>query len=327
MLTAIVIAFSLKNDPTWYHACSTDIYQAISYFTMLGAKVHLFTNLHKFERIRDVSNLVTKSLVDQSIYNFTFPESTYHVDSFLLLFEELSKLEINGKCMIYYTGHGTLETIKFPAGDEISLVDFRKLLFIPFKKTSDIVIITDCCNPNGLYLPMILKGKRFRLQNIDRIIPEKHNVFLIASARRDSVSLSSSDGSIFSRYFFSAVRSFVRGDPVCEVSLHGLKQYVDRSIEEIGREFLFLNESSIETSQTLTYYASYMIPSIFPLFMLGIPDISFDPHRQIFIWNSSEKLEYHFDEKERKILPKYTENTSIEISPLAKFLLKSRMKE
>lgn len=291
MITAVIIAFTLRNDDLTKKSCSLDIFQAYSYFKLLGADIHILTNITKFSYPDSVEKLITTSMISKDVYTFELPQQTSYVSSFEELFKYFLTLNVPDKFIIYYTGHGTLNTLTFPNNDEVNLYDIRRVFFGPLKKISQVSIIMDCCNPNGLYLPLIIEKGKYKLQDSDRILPCEHDVFLIASSRRHGRSISCEVGSLFTQYFFNAFRSFILGNPVCDLTLDGVKDFVDKGIIKKSEAFVILSNSIILETQSLTYYSSYFNAPIFPPYLMNIRNIYFDPFTQVFKLHRSPDAE------------------------------------
>ncbi len=179
---------------------------------------------------------------------------------------------------IYYTGHVSLGHIIFPIEEvgvtfaesstidhvsmspdynsnsdepKMSLTDFRLLILDSVHDDANVLFVMDCCNSNGLNLPFKLCDKVYRLShnvdhtdssgNTERTVFVTQKVICISSTMSDENSITSRDGSIFTRAFFKQ-----------------LKEEDGLSCRSISRILTIVGEEcTLKYAQTATVHSSY----------------------------------------------------------------------
>lgn len=99
-----------------------------------------------------------------------------------------------------------------PSNDntKLSLIDFRTIITTSVLSSGQIFIVMDCCNSNGLDLPFHLNNDVYRLT------PKKNHTFFqqkiicFSSTMSDEHSITTRDGSIFTRSLFLTLRDNFR---------------------------------------------------------------------------------------------------------------------
>ncbi len=120
---------------------------------------------------------------------------------------------------------------------KLLLIELRTLILSSVDKYAEVFLVMDCCNGNGLGLPFHLRSRIYRLTNSEPRIYTTQKVICLSSTMSDENSVTSRDGSIFTRSLFKQMRDH-------EQSIH-------RLLKVVGKECL------TKYSQTATVHASY----------------------------------------------------------------------
>ena len=120
---------------------------------------------------------------------------------------------------------------------KLSLIDLRMLILTSVDKYAEVFLVMDCCNGNGLGLPFHLQDNVYRLTNSEPRIYTTQKVICLSSTMFDENSITSRDGSIFTRSLFKQMKE--------------RQQSIQKMLEVVGKECL------TKYAQTATVHASY----------------------------------------------------------------------
>lgn len=119
----------------------------------------------------------------------------------------------------------------------LSLIDFRTLILTSADRNAQVFMVMDCCNGNGLGLPFQMLDGIYRLTNNEPRIYTTQEVVCLSSTMSDENSITSRDGSIFTRSLFKQMKE--------------KEQSIKKMLDVVGKECITRYE------QTATVHASY----------------------------------------------------------------------
>jgi len=185
------------------------------------SNVHIFTDLEEDINGKSLLSAIRSNIISSKATVF----NTHHLiktqdDLFSEIENVLSSQFQN--IIIYYTGHGIKGNIKLPDLTNLSFQILNKKINELGKRNIKIIWITDCCYGPSFNLPYILKDDGFLYkENIDTHDCE---IITFISSRsedtdssgevwrnkdlsdEDQISASTSEGSLFTRYFVKALQ-------------------------------------------------------------------------------------------------------------------------
>jgi hypothetical protein len=257
MPTVLIIGFSYGN----LSATITDIYYAYSYYARLGYQIHIGTDLIEKINIGDYIGLLSNQSVDDQFVPFvktTFYQQRKIVidrDSLLSWFNSII-ITTDRNLIVYYTGHGVENHIVLPDNTNFSASDFRSSILrlsnerniLINEKNANILVIIDCCNPHGLFLPFKFnrESKCFYHTNNNFVLPK---MIVITSSEPDTQSQALRLESPFTKYFFSHI-----ADQTNSYDIGSICDQIDLKMR---------SNDKINSGQTCTAYVSY--PSLLVL--------------------------------------------------------------
>ena len=201
-----------------------DIYNVYKFVTnMKPDKIVIITDLINDINLHSVKESIIMSYVQSDI--FEFMETLYNMKliyNYINKYDTLQLIEKyitnSNKIFFYYTGHVHDGNILFPLYNEricyiynrddifLPLEELRDLLLNKTMETTEIFVVLDCCNSNGLNLAYkLLNNGIYRLIPYNERIFAKQKIICISSTNRDETSLASKNGSLFSYYFFKYI--------------------------------------------------------------------------------------------------------------------------
>lgn len=213
-----------------------DINIVFSYFKKLTNDITVFTDIRKKEFVKITSSDTYRNYITNLISN---------------------------KIIFYYTGHSDGGRMIFPDGSYISFEEIKDILVS--SRTKDIVVILDCCYPNGMKLPYRFEDNKWIMINNNFI---DKNFICISSAEDTQESAVNHKGSLFTEYLFdylknlSIVDSHRNKNSKINSNLSSMRKFI---IDRIRSNYIISNDSR---SQYITIHSSLIIPYIIPSYML-----------------------------------------------------------
>ncbi|MEM2986623.1 MAG: caspase family protein [Nitrososphaerota archaeon] len=161
----------------------------------------------------------------------------------------LSK-EIDFKLFIYYSGHGVHDSMVLPDNSLLPFVNLKRYIVEIIPEYTEIFWVLDCCNPNGLNLPCKLQGERFVLSpnKVEFILQP---VLLITSSDSNEKSMSTKNGSLFTKYFFQHLLLMDKNSKIKEKN-RNLRHLITTLTNSIKKDHPWY-------SQTISVYCSYFM--------------------------------------------------------------------
>lgn len=262
MPTVLIIGFSYGN----LSATITDIYYAYSYYQKLGYQIHICTDIIDKINVNDYIPLLSSQSVDEQFIPFV--QTTFYQiknvvidkDSLLHWFNSI-KITPDLNLIVYYTGHGVENHIVLPDNSNFSALEFRSSILrlndghnMPINnRNANILVIVDCCNPHGLFLPFKFnrESKCFYHVNNNFVLPK---VIVITSSEPNVQSQALRLESPFTKYFFNHI-----GDQTTSYDIGTICDQIDLKMQ---------NNVKIDSGQKCTAYVSY--PSLLLLWSWAV---------------------------------------------------------
>lgn len=244
----LIIGFSYKN----LTSTITDIYQAYSYFRLHSYDIRVCSDVIDPINIQNYIEVMIHNEVDDQFTKFVqhqfhqIKDTVVDKDSLLGWFSSIrnSFRDIN-KLIVYYTGHGVDNHLVLPDNSHFSSLEFRSsiLSLVQPDKSSEVLVIMDCCSPSGLYLPFRFDSNKSRYEHINNNFI-KPNVIVIASSDNTSESRATLSHSPFTSELFSYLRDQTQSYDIKSIIYH-------------------LNQNTRKFNQQAVVYSSY--PSLIML--------------------------------------------------------------
>jgi len=277
MVTVILISFEYK-DPTKNEPKNNsqfgklegslfDIYTAYMHFTDLGYEIYTMTDI-----IENYISLRTIRENDPKMKDFLqyLSDKTFVKNISLDNFQNsLKNILCKGddKYIIYYSGHGINGNILLPNDDKLPMSDFLKIISMYTKPNTQIFIILDCCDVTNLFLPFEFKNNKFKYSEESNLFEQI--IMLISSSRGNEKSISTFEGSIFTKFFFEKKETFN-----INKCIQSLTDEISRDIQNIIKEGNLSNNCQIPNISLYTSYITFPIiwPWVFEKCVEFIPD-------------------------------------------------------
>jgi len=238
MPTVIIIGFQYDNTSKELKSTITDCYLIYSYYKNKNYKIYIGSDAMSTKPSDNLTKLLVNNIVDEKYLNFCrshFMEIKKNIQTKddLINFFDMIELTEDRKLIIYFTGHGEIKGIKLPDKTILPAVDFRNAILkigrlseseLSFISTdyeyqpalslrnginsigSQILIILDCCNPHGLYLPYKLgiSNNTFIDQTLLHVPAE---IILLTATDSDSSVIAEESVSIFTKNFIEILKN------------------------------------------------------------------------------------------------------------------------
>jgi Caspase domain len=276
MPTAILVVFEYKTNILT--GARMDLEYAYKWCQSFNCDIHVFTDIES----EDYISTKNKSELESGLIWI------------------LKHGIIDHKLVLYYSGHGIMESMVMPDQGTLLFIDFRNIILSNLSPQTEIFWILDCCNPLGLYLPYKLNENGFSLTNTTnnppspikersgswsgsgndlpndmnwKDIPQQEKsstahkiiwalqpILLITSAKHNEKSVATKSGSLFSKCLFELLTDMN----------HDRFKFIDIipiSINRNLRRLIGNLSSSIRTNhtgyqQTVSIYSSYIFDPI-----------------------------------------------------------------
>ena len=243
MPTLIIIGFSYRN----LSSTIVDIYYAYSYYYRLGYQIYICSDIIEPINVADYLSLISSKAVDNQFIPFVqniFYKLRYIVSDKDSLRNWLSSIKpIDHKLIIYYTGHGVEKHLVLPDQTHFSMIEFRNVIFtLNNHNDANILVIIDCCNPHGLFLPFKFNRETniFEHNNNNFVQPK---IIVIASSEPNMLSHATRLESPFTRFLFKYLT-----DQTNSYDIKSVCRYIDTNV---------MSYEKIESTQECTVYSSY----------------------------------------------------------------------
>jgi len=165
---------------------------------------------------------------------------------------------LNDHLLVYYSGHGVREELILPDQTTYPWLSVRRA--IEASVCLDVIFLLDCCHPSSLSLPFLyqIQGDRFFVDETG--LHTRKKILLITSAQQDELSLSSANGSLFTRCLISILKKTKEILPYRDL---------------LARLCTNIMETGCGHSQGVAIYASTQpVPVVSP-WLLGLTDVEY----------------------------------------------------
>lgn len=264
MPTAILIGFEYKNDIL--PGTLVDLYHCYKWCKSFGCNVITLTDIKEVD-IELLHNAIDNKLAKKDLLNF------YNVIQPILVFDnlidELLKILKNkipdNKLIIYYTGHGVLyDNLVMPDESLISMKKLKSIILENVSISTEIFIILDCCNPDGMGLPFKLKNNSFGLSstNMKSVSFIEHKILLITSSSNHQKSVATQLGSLFTRYLFKVLIEMNEYD-LSYIKKENIPLSINRNLQRLTSNLsCHIRKLHTGYQQNISIYSSYVIDPI-----------------------------------------------------------------
>lgn len=201
MPTLIIIGFQYDGTSNELPSMVTDVYLVYSFYKDLGFRIYMASDAMTVRSVSNPTEYIVNGIVKDDYLDFIqkdFLDMSHFVNdaSSLETFFENIQLTEDRRLIVYYTGHGKTGGVLLPNKRILSAVDFRSFILNVGKMSqsqvtkssrgvktshtsltngintigSQILLIMDCCNPHGLYLPCKIISNTSEITNSNLFI-------------------------------------------------------------------------------------------------------------------------------------------------------------
>lgn len=214
---ALIIGFEYIKSEDWKSlpGIPVDMYQAYTYSQNITKNITVFTDVDKDYRTSVLRQAIIDGYVDSNLLSFIedTQDKNHHVlyqsqkvNNYITNnFEDTIIDSIRGtnRLFVYYTGHAKNGHLILPDNTHVPLNHLRNIIISNISSNSQVVIILDCCQSNGMELPYIYNNN-YKLNNFD-FLPNR--IICLSSSSIDQHSTATRSGSIFTRELFKILNS------------------------------------------------------------------------------------------------------------------------
>ena len=269
MPTSILIGFEYKNNIL--PGTLIDIYHCYNWCKSFGCNINVLTDI-KEVNIDLLYNAIDNKLANKSILKFYDNINPIIISNNLI--EELQKILqkeiIDNKLIVYYTGHGVLyDNLVMPDDSLFSMKKLKNIILESVPTSTEIFLILDCCNPDGMGLAFKLNNNSFRLSttNIKLVDFIEHKVLLITSSANHQKSVATQLGSLFTRYLFKFLVDMNNYDESF-IEKENIPLSINRNLQRLtGNLVCYIRKYHTGYQQNISIYSSYIMDPILWLWL------------------------------------------------------------
>lgn len=189
MPTLIIVAFQYEKTPQELQSMIMDVYLVYSFYRDLDYRIFIASDAMTICCNTNPTKYLVDGVVDQHYIPFVksnFLDMRHRVTTRheLVNFFEDIQITDDRRVIVYYTGHGKTGGILLPNNTTLPAVDFRSMIInLKVEKAghglrpglfntigSQVLIIMDCCNPHGLYLPYKVLSRESEINQLNLFI-------------------------------------------------------------------------------------------------------------------------------------------------------------
>lgn len=245
MPTVVIVGFSYSQEDK-LTSTITDIYLLYSFYRDLGYEIYVASDMISAQLPEDIIKLMISQTVDEDFKSF-ITDDFARIRKLVLDYEDLEKFFLSIphihdlRLLFYFTGHGTGDGIKLPDNNVYKSLDLRNsILDIGANRgfpvnigvnhiNAQIMILFDCCNPHGLYLPFKLSrnnvdgGEYYNVTNL-YILPK---IILISSSEPNALTRAHHSISPFTQNLMNVLK-----DQLADYSINTVMDKIDENTKE-----------------------------------------------------------------------------------------------
>lgn len=220
----IIVGFEYNDD---LNSCVTDIYHVYNFYKKLDYDIKIFSDVIKPREQPNFTSLATKKYVESNYLPFLkedFEKLRINVkdkSSFENIFDMIPRK--SERCLFYFTGHGSKDCIHLPDNTKYPIIMLREKILEMGKQ---ILVIFDCCNPHGLYLPFSADRKTKKMNMISQNFLEEDVIVLTSSEPTEKIKADDS-GSPFTFNLFHYLNK--RTKPY---GIYHILEHMDKKLDE-----------------------------------------------------------------------------------------------
>lgn len=276
MPLAILIGFEYKIDIL--PGTIIDLYHCYKWCQSFTSNIKILTDITCDSNKSLLSEAIKNKLVKKDIYKFYDTVNPIIIfDNLIPEITEIIKNDlVDNKLIIYYTGHGVSHNnLVMPNESLLSTILFKNELLKAIPNTTEIFMIFDCCNPNGMNLPFKLSNNNFRLSlcdNINNVDFTEHKILLLTSAANHQKSVATQLGSLFTRYLFrilnemndvDIINDFMKTYKYDNMIYENIPLSLNRNLQRLSNNLCTeIKKFNAGYNQNITIYSSYVIDPI-----------------------------------------------------------------
>lgn len=265
MPTAILIGFEYTNDKL--PGTLIDLYHCYKWCGSFGCDINILTDIKK------VDTKLLYEAIDNNLANKDVLQFYDNINPIIIsnnLIEEILKILKNeitdNKLILYYTGHGVLyDNLVMPDDSLISMKKLKNVILDNVSAITEIFIVLDCCNPDGMGLPFRLKDNLFVLSSTDMKLVEfiDNKVLLITSSANHQKSVATLLGSLFTRFLFKILIEMNSYNSLFFKKEEHIPLSINRNLQRLtGNLSSNIRKLQTEYQQNISIYSSYVIDPI-----------------------------------------------------------------
>lgn len=240
MITVIILCFQYNINKL--EGGLFDIYRVYKYYKKINYNIIIYTDINKIENNYWIKLLLDENLIYDDIYYF---------NKEFIIVNELKQFNLNNikeknninKIIFYYSGHFSDNNILFPNNELLNIKDLYNYFNI-FDKLEKIFMIFDCCKLSNMNMTFKYFNNSWIL---NKEITFNNKEILIITSNYQNISISSSTGSLFTKYlfdFFNLIKDNYRID-------YHFNKLID-----------FIKDKHYKYYQEINIYSSYNIDYI-----------------------------------------------------------------
>lgn len=219
----IIVGFEYEEDLS---ACVTDIYHVYNFYKKLSYDIKIFSDVDKPREQANFTSLLTRKRVEDNFLPFLKEDfermriSVKDKPSFENIFDMVPRK--SERCLFYFSGHGSKDCILLPDGTKYPIIQLREKILELGKQ---ILVVFDCCNPHGLFMPLLACRGTKKMNMISQNFLEE-DVVVITSSEPDEKIKADDSGSPFTFNLFHYLKK--RTKPY---GFYQILEHMDKKLE------------------------------------------------------------------------------------------------
>lgn len=265
MPTAILIGFEYKSNIL--PGAIIDLYHSYKWCKSFSCEINILTDITQINDKSLLSEAIENKIAKKDLFNFYEKINPIIIyNNFISKIIDILMNEIpDEKLIIYYSGHGLPNNyLVMPDGSSLQIKDFKNTILNNISSTTEVFFISDCCNSNCFNLPYKLNDNIFGLSSTEFKNVEfvEQKILLITSGENHEKSISTSYGSLFTRYLFQLLGQMNKYDN-SYIKKENIPLTINRNLRRLaGNLSSSIRKFHTGYPQNVSIYSSYMIDPI-----------------------------------------------------------------